>query len=186
MKKEIRKKLIEKRLMLTEAEVQSKSQQIIENLLNQFCFNDLDVVALYYPFKNEVNSLPLIEYLLKQNKKVVLPKVLSKTTMAFYEIKNLTDVTKSKFGVLEPTNDVITPSVDIDIMLIPGVGFNHHGYRLGYGAGYYDRYLVDQTFPTVGVCFDLQLNNDFEIDVYDIPLNFVITESHQLQHHNVD
>jgi 5-formyltetrahydrofolate cyclo-ligase len=186
MKKELRKQLIEKRKGLSISEVEITSKHIMNRIKSYFNLDEIQVIALYYPFNQEVDVLPLIEYLLKQNKIVVLPKVTSKTTMSFYKIDSLNDVSRSQFGVYEPnTNQVVTKD-DIEIMFIPGVGFNSKGYRLGYGAGYYDRYLIDHAFNTVGVCFDFQITDEFEIAAHDIPLDFVISENRLLQCHNED
>jgi 5-formyltetrahydrofolate cyclo-ligase len=186
MKKELRKALIEKRKQLPLKEVEELSVIINNRIKENFNLDEIEVLAFYYPFNQEVNVLPLIEALLNQNKIVVLPKVTSKTTMSFYKIDSLNDVSRSQFGVYEPTTNQLVPQDEIEIMFIPGVGFNSKGYRLGYGAGYYDRYLINHAFNTVGVCFDFQITEEFEVDAHDIPLDFIISENRLLQCQNED
>ena len=186
MKKIIRKQFIEERKKMTVNTVNTLSTLIIERILGEIDLESSETIALYYPFNNEVNVLPLIELLLKQKKRVVLPKVTGKTTMEFYRIESTVDVELSKFGVYEPNTKSIVNKIEIDWMLIPGVGFNSKGYRLGYGAGYYDRYLEEHQFKTVGICFDFQITDAFEINEYDVPLDFIISENRLLQFHNAD
>lgn len=186
MKKEIREELITLRKIKGLKWVEEKSSLLCERICANFPLEKLEVIAFYYPFNHEVDLRPIMEELFKQNKKVVLPKVLSKTTMAFFPIADLTDVERSRFGVLEPrTMDSVDPNT-IDLMFIPGVAFSKDCYRLGYGAGFYDRFLVDRDIQTVGVAYDFQVDDRFPIDPHDVPLNFVITESRLLQRHSGD
>src|SRR5690554_221137 len=126
---------------MSEAEVLDLSSHIMAHIEEAFPLDELQTIALYYPFNNEVDLRPLIERLLIKKKKIVLPKVLSKTTMDFFLIQDIHDVSPSRFGVYEPTGD--KRADQIDIMFVPGIAFNNEGYRLGYGAGFYDRFLAE-------------------------------------------
>lgn len=187
MKQALRKSLIAARLQMSKEMVEIKSEQIIKRIQQVFPLGKVQTIALYYPFRNEVNLLLFIEDLLKQGKKVALPKVLDQTTMAFYEVKDLNTLVISKFGIHEPNPEICRQiaKAEIDFMFVPGVGFNQACYRLGYGAGFYDRYLCEHAFPTVGVCFDLQITT-FQSDSHDVPLDYVISETHLLERRNGD
>lgn len=186
MKKRIRQSYIQKRNNLNLNFILDVSERICEQILSQFPLEDAQTIALYYPFNQEVNVLPIIEALLQKNKRVVLPKVLSKTTMGFFEISHLEDVEVSAFGVKEPISTVEVPVHTIDWMFIPGVAFNPDCYRLGYGAGYYDRFLQHASIKTVGVAYDFQITDEFIPEAHDVPLMYVITENRLLQHRNED
>lgn len=97
--------------------------------------------------------------------------------MAFYPIKDLNDYHIGRFKVMEPNSNEKMPKDAIEIMFIPGIAFSHKGYRLGFGAGYYDRYLVDYPNIKVGVCYDFQFVEELPTDLYDIPVDVIITET---------
>ena len=111
--------------------------------------------------------------------------MLNKHEMEFFPIKDLNDCFVSKFNLLEPKSNKKMPKNDIEIMFIPGISFSSKKYRLGFGAGYYDRYLVDFQGIKVGICFHFQLR-EFPINAYDIPVDVVITENHPPLHHNMN
>lgn len=184
MKQQLRQTLIQARKSKDHEWIKETSQVICERIQGIFPLKDAKTIALYYPFHQEVDVIPLIEGLLQENKRVVLPKVLDKTTMAFFLIDDLHDVETSTFGVKEPVSNVVVQPEDIDWMFIPGIGFSKDCYRIGYGAGYYDRYLIDHSIYTVGVAFDFQIIDHFTPDVYDVPLKYIITENRLLQRQN--
>ena len=159
---------------------------ICERIEELFPLQEAHTLAFYYPFRHEVNVLPLLKKYIIQKKRIVLPKVLNSTTMAFFEIQNLEDTAPSAYGSYEPNATVPVNPEEIDWMFVPGVAFTEHCYRLGYGGGYYDRYLKNARIQTVGVAYDFQITNQFEPDAYDVPLDYVITESRRLQRQNGD
>ncbi|MDF2700112.1 MAG: 5-formyltetrahydrofolate cyclo-ligase [Haloplasmataceae bacterium] len=186
MKKALREQYLNIRNQLDSKEIRLNSNLIIENVKKQFDLNQYNCFAFYMPLGKEVNIKPLIEELLNKNKKIVLPKVLDKTTMEFFPITDLSDVHLSKFKILEPNNNQKMPKNDIDLMFIPGIAFNHAKYRLGFGAGFYDRYLSDYKNIKVGICYEFQVIKDNFADDFDIPMNLIITENHVHQYHDED
>jgi 5-formyltetrahydrofolate cyclo-ligase len=186
MKKVVRKQLLEERKALSIETINEWSKTITKRCLEQIELENAQTIAIYYPINHEVDVLPLINALLEMKKRVVLPRVTGKTTMEFYQIHEIDAVERSKFGVYEPNTGIQVEKDKIDLMFIPGVGFNRSCYRLGYGAGYYDRYLAAHSFKTIGVCFDFQITDAFETNDYDIPLNQVISENRLLQRQNGD
>ena len=106
--------------------------------------------------------------------------------MAFLPIKDLNDVTESKFKVLEPKSNQKMPKNDIDLMFIPGIAFNQSKYRLGFGAGFYDRYLTDYQNLSIGICYEFQIISEKFEENYDIPMNLLITENRVHQYRDED
>ncbi len=186
MKKDLRKKILKVRDQMTCNEVTLISKKIIRNIQRELKLDDYQVIGMYMPIGNEVDLRPLITSLIENNKTVVIPKVLSKEKMEFYPIESVNDIHEGKFKVLEPNCNKKMPKNEIDIMFIPGIGFSKQGYRLGFGAGYYDRYLVGYINQKVGVCFAFQLLSDFQTDRFDIPMDKVITENPLHQYHGED
>ena len=109
-------------------------------------------VALYMPQEFEFDLQPLFE---QADKQIVIPKTLADRHMIFVKYdKN--DLERTKFGILEPKskNEVVP-----DLILVPGLAWNKEGYRIGFGAGYYDRYLASFSGQTVSLCYDFQHRN---------------------------
>ena len=140
-------------------------------------------IALFYSTEDEVDTLRLIEYSLKNNKDVYLPRVIDKHQMVFIKIKDLNKkhFTLSKYGIYEPilTDDI---SEDIDLSIVPGLCFDKNGHRVGYGGGFYDYYFSSHQSHKIGICFDNQILEDSYIDTdkYDIPVDIIVTETFKI------
>ena len=142
-KQELRKKYTLIREKITNKK--EKSAIIIDKIINNKTFINSKIIAIYKNLKNEVNTDELIEYSLKNNKIVVLPRV-EDNELKFYRIFSLNDkFEKSKFGVEEPIKDkrYLVDKNSIDLVIVPGLCFDMKNNRLGYGKGYYDRFLKD-------------------------------------------
>ncbi len=135
-------------------------------------------IAIYYSTPYEVDTTKLIEYSLKQNKNVYLPRVVDKHRMVFIKIYNLQEgFTKSKYGILEPVykeEDLLKDS--IDWIIVPGLVFDKQKYRIGYGGGFYDTFLSTHEVYKIGVCFDNQIIDTIPREEHDIPMDIVATE----------
>ena len=141
MKKKIRKDLMNIRNELTENEVTGKSHQIFQSLVNQGFLDESQTYMVYMNFRNEVMTKNIIDYLIRKNKRIVLPRVNYDTmTLDLFEFSSYGDLEISKYGILEPSPEMKRVAIDeIDTVLVPGVGFNEDGYRIGYGGGFYHR-----------------------------------------------
>lgn len=171
---EIRKKKIQERLDLSDKEYQNKSNLIINKLKKEAVFQQAKTIGIYISFNNEVNTLELIEELLKY-KVVCVPKT-HKEYMDFHIIKSFKDLTKGNFGILEPDNKNIIPKNQIDLMIVPLVAYDKNNNRIGYGGGYYDRYLQECDAYTVGLAFSCQLVDEINNEPTDISLKQIINE----------
>lgn len=160
----------EKRNKLTFEQRLIKSNQIVEKLI-PFLHG---TVALYQPFGSEV-MLPNVEHACLQ---YALPCVTSLEEMVFYYIDNKTVYKKSIMGIFEPNNGIIALPQDFDVIIVPMVAFDSTCHRMGYGRGYYDRYLVNTKALRIGVAFECQKTNALIIESFDQPLDYILTEDH--------
>ncbi|MFK8012639.1 MAG: 5-formyltetrahydrofolate cyclo-ligase [Marinicellaceae bacterium] len=175
-KKSKRKKLNQKRNSLNSDQVNEFSLQICLRILDSEVFKSSQCVALYSAFKNEAD----LSVLLNSKKKLCLPVVLNNNAMVFHYCDVNTSFSKNKYGILEPQNDKIVNTNEIDLCLLPLVGFNRVGHRLGMGGGYYDRYFEhnkSQEKPTilVGVAYDFQEDDTIKSESWDVPLDLIFT-----------
>lgn len=162
------------RSTLSSAFVSSTSSLICER-----CKNILEAyscIGIYVGVGNEVATVQLIEWCLAQHKKVCCPRVHG-DTMDFYEIKSLDDLKSGVYGLLEPIGKNPIKPKELTCMVMPLVGFNESGQRIGQGKGYYDKYLKQCECLKVGLAFEWQ-KIDFEAETHDIDADMIITESH--------
>ncbi len=156
---------------------ESKSLIIVSKVLE--LVKDKNCIGIYYPIKDEVDTKPLIESLLSQNKKVALP-VTSEDGMEFYAIESLNDLKNGEiYDYLKEPDPLKTQKVspnDIDVMICPGLAFDKSGHRMGYGGGYYDRYLKDLPCYKVGLCFSELLLEDIPFCEHDVMMDLVVTD----------
>ncbi len=181
MKAIIRKEILQKRKSLEPQEVEEKSSQILSRLIEYGLLERPQVVMCYMDFRNEVRTESLIEYLLSEDKVVILPKVNPETqNLDLFQIEGFRDLELSKFGILEPADHLPTvlPS-DIDLILAPGVAFDLKGYRMGYGAGFYDKLLpkIRPDCAVIGLAFDMQIVASLPVESHDQPMNSIMTET---------
>ena len=141
----------------------------------------------YVSFGNEVATHSMIKEALYQKKRVVVPKIKSKNTLKVYEIANFKkDLGKGSFGILEPIQSKrrSTLKTEIDLAVVPGVCFDQKkGTRLGFGAGYYDRFLqgIKDTTALIGIAFEQQLAKGVPCQVHDVNMHKIITERRILE-----
>lgn len=179
-KKIIRNKLLSLREQLKPEEITEYSQRICQKVLSLKEYIDAKNILLYSNHKNEVNTEKIFINASLDNKKVYYPKVISDDgLMDFFRIMDSKDFIPGYKGIKEPKGDTERFEVkdDFSMIIVPGTGFDTKLYRIGYGKGYYDRYLFDKNIIKVGICFDCQITDSLPIDRYDIRMDYVITES---------
>lgn len=154
-----------------------KSSEIIKRLINTKEYQKSKVIALYSNISSEVETKELIKISL-ENKKVVLPKINKDNTMDFYEIKYLKDLEIGAFNIKEPKvkNKKPIRKEEIDLIIIPGICFDKNRNRIGYGKGYYDKYLSNTNIKKIGLCYEEQITKEIKSDKTDISLDYLITE----------
>ncbi|MCR5737848.1 MAG: 5-formyltetrahydrofolate cyclo-ligase [Eubacterium sp.] len=174
MKQKIRKDMIQKRKDLTNQEYQTKSDCICQKIMKRSDFQQANVVYAYFAVRQEVSLETLIQYCLENKKQIALPRVEDEN-IAFYLIHGLEDVEEGYFHVMEP-NGFCEKAPAPDLILVPGVAFTKVGNRLGYGGGFYDRFLKKTPCQTIGIGYDFQLMKELPTEEHDICLDEVITD----------
>ena len=181
LKEEIRRIHIKKRKNMTFFEKEQKDREIFKKLIELEIFKKALVVLTYVSVKIEVDTIRFIEYCFKENKKVFVP-VCSKIDgiMNFYFLENLNQLHFSKFSLLEPSekkeNLFKNSNLNETISIVPGISFDFFGERIGYGKGFYDRFLKNFSGFKIGICYDFNLEKKIKKDIFDIPVDMVLTE----------
>ena len=177
-KEEIRRLMIKKRESMRKEEVLEKSKKIEERFLSSDEFAKSDRIAIYYPIRNEVDTRGIISWLLSKGKEVYLPITREEITLG--RIRSFSELRPGKFNIMEP-REAIDEEVNLDLIVVPGVAFDESGYRLGFGKGYYDRFLRSFRETTkLGLAYEFQVLEEVPRDEEDIPVDFIITEKRRI------
>ncbi len=155
-------------------------QHILERLCATWEYKSADMLVTYVSTQLEVDTKNLILRALSENKRVAVPYCIENSReMRFYFIRSLDELQKRTFGVLEPVAEVCSPVEDFtgSICIVPGLAFDRQGYRLGYGKGYYDRFLADYRGTTIGICYKACMTHLLHRGRYDIACDMVVTEN---------
>jgi len=171
-----RQQFIQLRNTLTPLEHSQLSLAICDKILSSVVYKQSQTIAMYMCINNEVD----LSALLTGSKATVLPVVQFNNQMTFNFFKSLDNLVQNKFGILEPKNNTAIAAEHIDLCLMPLVGFNRRGARLGMGGGYYDRYFELNKFqqkPTIlaGIAYDFQEDDTIQAEPWDIPLDMIFT-----------
>lgn len=153
------------------------SETIAKKVLALAEERDAKAVFAYLSFGSEVQTHALIQALLHRGIRVAVPVCDTQThTMQAVCIDGFEDLTKDAYGILMPTGgDVLLPK-ETDLVLVPALAFDQEGYRLGYGGGYYDRYLKEFHGVSVGLTFSACCVKALPRDSYDLPVSDILTE----------
>lgn len=183
MKKELRKKIIAARKDLAREVVEAKSAAIFKKIVSLEQYQKAEVIMTYLAINNEVETEPFILQALAEGKRIVIPVCQKETTTILpAEVKNYPDDLEPRtWGILEPKPDRLYPidPKEIDLIIIPGVAFDEQGNRLGYGAGYYDRFLprLRADVLKIAPAYDLQIVPTVYKGEHDQPVDIVVTET---------
>ena len=170
---------IKKRLeLLSNEEKELYSRRIASKLYGLPIWKEAKTIGITISRGNEVDTYPIIEHAWRESKRVCVPKCYpDKKQMEFREIHSFEQLETVYFGLLEPI-ELITKKIfpaEIDLMIVPGVCFAKDGYRIGYGGGYYDRYLQHFSHSTVALAYNVQLVEKIPVEKHDIPVQMIIT-----------
>ena len=171
---QLRKKISKIRSKFARKKIKVKSETIIK-LIEQKSLNKR--VGLYYPFGDELSTLELMDQLIKKNFIISLPVINDKFKMSFYSWDRNEPLTINRFGILEPLRGKkVSPST----LIIPMLAFDSNLNRLGYGGGFYDRYIQkierQNICIKIGLALSCQKINKVPVDKYDKKMDFIITE----------
>ena len=174
-KKEIRKRYKMLRNGMSEIEVKEKSDRICQNIISSNLFQQAEKILAYAPLGNEVDIRSVIEEGWRQQKRIAFPKVFGET-MRYFEISSFSELEEGTFHVMEP---VETNPIDWEeaLVLVPGVAFDFQGNRMGYGKGYYDRFLEGKPdCKKLGVAYEVQVADQLPTEENDLPMEYLVTE----------
>jgi 5-formyltetrahydrofolate cyclo-ligase len=180
MKEIIRKKLKYKREELSKNKVLENSLKIKERLFELDDFKNASYIMYYVSYDNEVYTHDMIKDCLKNNKNVIVPvSEKENKSLILSELNNWNDLKPGTYGILEPIkNRIKKVSKDIvDLIIVPGVGFDEKGRRIGHGKGYYDNLLKNsKNAKHIGLAFEFQILKEIPVDPHDVPVDKIITE----------
>lgn len=173
-KKELRRTIREKKRAMTEDEIESRSAKLAQLLYASEAYRNAKTIYGYLPYNQEVRTVPMLEQALRDGKRVAVPKVFG-DEMKFLYLEDLTKVAKGYAGIPEPIADEPEARDDSALVLMPGLAFDPQGHRIGYGGGFYDKFLAaEPNHPTLALCYDFQLLPELETEEHDIPVDTVL------------
>ena len=179
MKSELRKQVLQEMKAIPRQQKQDIDQALTERILQHPFYQEAKVIASYLSFSHEFQTQELIEQALKNGKKVLIPKTYPKGRMDFV-VYNPQQLVKTSFGLLEPQGNLeVVDASQIDLIHVPGLAFTTEGYRIGYGGGYYDRYLEHFSGHTLSTVYPCQIQ-DFISENHDIPVQEVLIDEGNL------
>ena len=179
MKVELRKKILQEMKAIPREQKQAVNQALTDQFLKHPFYQEAKVIATYLSFPHEFQTQELIEQALKDGKKVLIPKTYPKGRMDFV-VYDPQQLVKTSFGLLEPQGDLeVVDASQIDLIHVPGLAFTTKGYRIGYGGGYYDRYLEQFSGHTLSTVYPCQIQ-DFISENHDIPVQEVLIDERNL------
>jgi len=187
-KTEIRSKFKKLRSNMTSEQKNKLDEALTNNFISNSEYKSADILFAFVSKDIEVETKHIITHALSQGKKVAVPKCkTSDRLMDFYFINSFEDLTKGAYDIMEPDVDKCQLVTDFSsgVCMVPGLVYDREGYRLGFGKGYYDRFLTNFKGTTIGVCYSRCIVDELPRGYYDKPINLVITEKYSLDTRNL-
>ena len=173
-KKALRATIRAQKRAMTEEMIVSKSEKLGQLFAASESYKNARAIYGYLPYNQEVRTIPMLERALQEGKKVAVPKVYG-DTMKFIYLEDLNQIAKGYAGIPEPINDGPVAEDKKALVLMPGLAFDTEGHRIGYGGGFYDRFLAEEPdHPTLALCYDFQMLEKLETEEFDIPVDCVL------------
>lgn len=177
-KRELRKRILSARAVLTSDYIQSAGLKIEDTVINSELFRKAESVFIYVSIKSEPSTFLLLEKAWASKKDVYVPKCYPNNEMKAIKVTGWKDLAPGMMGILEPIDDSKTSNVSmIDLAVIPCVSASKGGARLGHGAGYYDKFLHGVEIKKICLCFEKLLSDDIPMTEQDIRMDYVVTEN---------
>lgn len=174
-KQALRQRIQRQRQAMTAKAVAEKSLALCSMVLSSPQYQSAKTLYAYLPFRNEVQILPLLHQALADGKQVALPKCYGKE-MRFLLTTDFSQIQHSAFGAPEPAANAPVAQDTSALVIVPGLVFDRRGYRIGYGGGYYDRFLArEPEHPTMALCYDFQLLPHLEAEAHDVPVDIIFS-----------
>ena len=173
-KKELRARIRARKRQMTPEEIALRSEKLRQALLETDRYRAAETIYGYLPYNQEVRTVPILEQALRDGKQVAVPKVFG-DTMRFILLPDLSRVAAGYAGIPEPVDDGPEAADPHALVLMPGLAFDREGHRIGYGGGFYDRFLAEEPeHPTVALCYYFQLFPHLDVEAFDVPVDLVL------------
>ncbi len=173
-KTELRREIRARKRAMTEAEIEERSAKLAQLFFASRAYQNAKTIYGYLPYNQEVRTVPMLERALKDGKKVAVPKVYGEE-MKFLYLDDLTAVAKGYAGIPEPIADEPVAHDETALVLMPGLAFDPQGHRIGYGGGFYDKFLAaEPNHPTLALCYEFQMLPKLDVEDHDIPVDTVL------------
>ena len=173
-KKALRAQIRVRKRAMTIEEIEERSAKLVEKFLSSDAYKNAKTVYGYLPYNQEVRTTRAMEQVLKDGKGLALPKIYG-DRMDFIVVTDLSQVEKGYCGIPEPIHDEPLATDETSLVLMPGMAFDREGHRMGYGGGFYDKFLErEPNHPTIALCYEFQLLDHLDVVAHDIPVDEVI------------
>lgn len=170
----LRRYIKEQKRAMMELQIETASENLCNQFLDTQAYHDARTVYAYLPYNQEVRTVPIIERAWADGKRVAVPKVFG-DEMKFIYITDFSQVEKGYCGIPEPIEDGPEADDPTALVLMPGLAFDLQGHRIGYGGGYYDKFLTNEPgHPTIALCYGFQVLPALETEEFDIPVDCVL------------
>lgn len=173
-KKTLRKQIREQKQAMTPESIESASGKLVQMFLETELYKQAKTIYGYLPYNQEVRTEPILERALADGKKVAVPKVYG-NDMKFIYLSDLKQVAPGYAGIPEPVADGPVGDDPTALVLMPGMAFDKEGHRIGYGGGFYDKFLAaEPDHPTIALCYEFQMVAQLPTEEFDIPVDCVL------------
>jgi 5-formyltetrahydrofolate cyclo-ligase len=180
MKNKLRQELTQKRKNLSKNEVLEKSDKIKKRLFETDEFKQASNIVFYVSYDNEVYTHEMIKECITNKKNVVVPMCdKEERCLILSKLDSWDDLETGSYGILEPRKDKVKEFLidKVDLIIVPGLGFDKSGHRIGHGKGYYDGLLKNSRNALhIGLAFESQIIKKIPIEVHDLPVHIIVTE----------
>ena len=173
-KKELRSHIRQQKRAMTPAQIEEKSTALGKLFLQSELYRNSASIYFYLPYNQEVRTVPMVEQALSDGKRVAVPKCYD-DEMRFIWLTDLSEVAPGYCNIPEPIADAPVADDPTALVLMPGLAFDAQGHRIGYGGGFYDKFLAaEPNHPTIALCYDFQMLPHLETEEFDIPVDCVL------------
>ena len=173
-KTELRRAIRARKRAMTEEEITSRSQALAQLFFASEAYRNAKTIYGYLPYNQEVRTVPMLEQALRDGKRVAVPKCYG-DEMRFLYMEDLSLVETGYAGIPEPIADGPIADDPTALVLMPGLAFDPQGHRIGYGGGFYDKFLAaEPDHPTLALCYEFQMLPELKTEAHDIPVDTVL------------
>ena len=173
-KQALRKQIREQKRAMTIEEIECASARLGELFAASELYRNAKTIYGYLPYNQEVRTVPMLQRALREGKRIAVPKIFG-DEMKFIYLEDLTRVEKGYSGIPEPVDDGPVADDKTALVLMPGLAFDPEGHRIGYGGGFYDKFLAaEPEHPTLALCYAFQLLPQLPTEEFDIPVDCVL------------